>query len=31
LLIRYGQDSELIVSPADKQGFVAAIKKRTNR
>ena len=31
LLIRYGSDSELIVSPADKQSFVAAIKKRVNR
>lgn len=31
LLIRYGGDRELIVSPADKRGFVAAIKKRVNR
>ena len=31
LLIRYGGDSELIVSPADKRGFVAAIKTSVNR
>lgn len=29
LLIRYGDGSEIMVSPADKAGFMAAIKKRT--
>lgn len=28
LLIRYGGGSELMISPADKQGFMIAIKKR---
>ena len=31
LLIRYGGGSEIMVSPADKAGFMAAIKKRTKR
>ena len=31
LLIHYGENSELLVSPTDKQGFVAAIKKRAGR
>lgn len=30
LLIRYGGGSELIVSPADKVGFITAIKKQLN-
>jgi len=31
LLIRYAEDSRLIVSPTGNQGFVAAIKKHMNR
>ena len=29
LLIHYGDGSEIMVSPADKAGFMAAIRKRT--
>jgi membrane protein YdbS with pleckstrin-like domain len=29
LLIHYGDGSEIMVSPADKAGFIAAIRKRT--